>query len=350
MASSPDADTIVAHAFRSEQLGLFSGALDGYRRALEVQPDHFPAAAQLFRLTRDVRSDPPAQLKLVWQVLPGASWEADWLRYLLSGLNCIEIADGRHQEFHDGSIVVDNALTAPKRSYYFEMLKRGNRFALLHLSDESYFDDLFAYGLANVVIRNYWCRAHASDRKVLTIPLGLMNGFAVATRKAARDRRYLWSFAGNVDKSSRQAMIGAMAAVDGGYLHRADSVGPRMIKPDGRPPLAIADYARLMSETVFALCPAGWENLDSFRVCEALEAGCIPIVERRPSYDYFRHLFGDHPMITVNSWTEAPGLIDAFRRDRAAMEAKRSTCETWWQDHKRATARRVQDLIRQGFA
>ena len=144
MASS-DAGKIIADAFRSEQLGLFAEAIEGYRRALEAEPDHVLAAARLSRLLRDIRTDSPPPLKLVWQIPLERCWEMDWLRSLLSPLNVSEIVDGRHQEFHDGSIVVDNHLTTSKRGYYFEMLRRGHRFALVHLSDERYSDDYGAY-------------------------------------------------------------------------------------------------------------------------------------------------------------------------------------------------------------
>jgi hypothetical protein len=105
----------------------------------------------------------------------------------------------------------------------------------------------------------------------------------------------------------------------------------------------------LLSETIFAPCPAGAENLDSFRVCEALEAGCIPIVERRPFYDYFRHLLGDHPMLTVTDWSEAPGLIAGLRKDRGALDRRRLACARWWQDYKTSLVVTVRDRIRQSF-
>jgi hypothetical protein len=89
--------------------------------------------------------------------------------------------------------------------------------------------------------------------------------------------------------------------------------------------------------------------LDSFRVCEALEAGCIPIVERRPFYDYFRHLLGDHPMLTVADWGEAPGLIAALRKDKGALDRRRLACARWWQDYKSALVLTVRDRIRQSF-
>ena len=208
------------------------------------------------------------------------------------------------------------------------------------------------YQFANAVIRNYWCRTHDSNDKVLAIPLGMMNGFKVAAPKPAHERAHVWSFAGNAQKSSRRDMLQEMSAVEGGYLHCSDSVGTSMHwrKPDGRPPLPVSEYAHVMSETIFAPCPAGWENLDSLRVSEALEAGCIPIVERRPAYDYFRRLFGEHPMITVNRWAEAARLIEELRSNPAALEARRLACQTWWQGFKHSTADHVQAHIRRHLA
>jgi hypothetical protein len=107
----------------------------------------------------------------------GASWESEWVRFLLSGLDYAEILDGKHRELHDGAIIVDNQIGPQRRPYYLEMLQRGNRFALIHLSDEHHGDDASVYNFANLVLRNYWSRAHAADKRVIGIPLGLMNGF-----------------------------------------------------------------------------------------------------------------------------------------------------------------------------
>src|SRR5258705_4825272 len=111
----------------------------------------------------------------------------------------------------------------------------------------------------------------------------------------------------------------------------------------------MADYARLMSDTIFPPCRAGWENLDSFRVCEAFEAGCIPIVERRPAYDYFRHLMGNNPALAVQSWSEAPALIRALTADAQALEERRLLCANWWRTYKSALVERVRDHVLHSF-
>jgi hypothetical protein len=343
------ADEMAFEAFRAEQLGRFAPALDGYRQALNAQPAHAFAAIRLFRLQRETRGDTPGALKIVWQKDPREAWESDWVRYLLSGLNCTEVVDTRHAVFSDGAIVVDSGIDAYKRAYYFEMLKRGNRFVLFHLSDEHYSDDCTPYSFANFVLRNYWSRAHASDAAVLCVPLGMMNGFRVASQKPAPERRYLWSFAGNLNKSSRTDMVAAMAPLEGGRLHGTNTVGTaasdELAERDPQAPLTVQRYAQLLADTVFAPCPAGWENLDTFRVCEALEAGCIPVVERRPSFDYFRHLFGSHPMISVESWSNAPQRIADLRRNGGELEKRRVACQEWWQDYKLSLVGSIRDRV-----
>jgi len=338
-------DELVFQAFRDEQLGRFAAAVDLYRRVLAAQPQHLFAATRLLKLQRDLRSDPPPRLTIVWQISIDASWESDWVRYLLSGLDCTERIDGRHADFIDGAIVVDHHIDQRKRDYYFEMLRRGHRFALFHLSDEHYHDDYTAYNFANSVIRNYWSRAHESDRTVTSVPLGLMNGFTTESPKPTSDRRHLWAFAGNVYKSTRAEMLTAMGTVERGYVRGTNSSGPgrseALAASDPHAPHTVGQYAEIMSGAVFAPCPAGWENLDSFRVYEALEAGCIPIVERRPSFDYFRHLFGDHPMITIDAWDEAPKRIAELTADPAQLDLRRLACAAWWQDHKKSLVARI---------
>jgi hypothetical protein len=228
------------------------------------------------------------------------------------------------------------------------MLKRGHRFGLVHLSDERYADDCTAYDYANFVIRNYWSIGHSNNKRLLAVPLGTMNGFRGDAAKPASARKRLWSFAGEINKSTRKPMIDALTTLDPGFVHPTGaSSNP---SPNAVAPLGIADYSALLSDTIFAPCPSGWENLDSFRVYEALEAGCIPIVERRPSYDYFRIFLGDHPMVTVDDWGTAPQAIADLQSDPARLEARRAACADWWRQIKRDLVLRARDHCVTAFA
>jgi hypothetical protein len=70
---------------------------------------------------------------------------------------------------------------------------------------------------------------------------------------------------------------------------------------NGPDSLSIEEYRNLFLNTTFMPCPKGCWNFDCFRVCEALECGCISIVEKIP-FDYFQRLMGDYPFLAVNTW------------------------------------------------
>jgi len=331
-----------------EQLGRFADALAAYRQALPRITDNMPAQVRYWRLVRALRPPSPAAITVIWQLAPEKSWEREWVRHLLSSLPHTEIIDGSHSAFHDNALVIDNFIGPSKRPYYLELLKRGHRFGLIHLSDERYVDDCSAYDFANVVIRNYWSALHAANRRVLTVPLGTMNGFAGNAGRPASARTRIWSFAGEINKSTRQAMIAALRTLDPGFVHPTGaSSNP---SPGAAAPLGIEDYAAILSDTIFAPCPSGWVNLDSFRVCEALEAGCIPVVERRPGYDYFQLFLGDHPMVTIDDWTDAPAAMRILLDNPETLEQRRRACADWWQMMRRTLVERVRDHVTAGFA
>src|SRR5262249_11011203 len=145
-AAPPEQMLFQAH--RLEQLGRLSEALALYRQAATALPNSQMAQVRPWRLARDLRTPPSGAVTVIWQFDPQKSWEREWVRYLLSGLSVTEIVDGSYREFRDAAIVVDNVLNPAKRAYYFEMLMRGHRFGLFHLSDECYTDDCAAYEFA----------------------------------------------------------------------------------------------------------------------------------------------------------------------------------------------------------
>ncbi|MCX7383407.1 MAG: hypothetical protein NT133_18775 [Alphaproteobacteria bacterium] len=138
----------------------------------------------------------------------------------------------------------------------------------------------------------------------------------------------MWGFAGDINKTTRAAMLEAMRSVGPGREHLTD----RWMSPDALP---VEAYRGFMDSILFAPCPKGFVSPDSFRLCEALEAGCIPIVEQQgPGLDdYYKTVFGDHPIPTVADWQAAPDLIRGLIA-RGETESLRLACVDWWQAHK----------------
>jgi hypothetical protein len=65
-----------------------------------------------------------------------------------------------------------------------------------------------------------------------------------------------------------------------------------------------------------------------------LQAGAIPIVERRLTLDYFRGLFGNHPLPTVTSWSQARSLAEKLLQEPEKLDALQKECQQWWKDHQ----------------
>ncbi len=277
-------------------------------------------------------------IHLVWQVSKEAMCETDWLREVLSGINYSEIDDGEWSVFKDRSIIVIPRGSKGKK--YFKALQEKNyKFVVIHLGDERYSSKPKYYRKMPLVIRNYWHKMYGKN--VLTFPLGYMQGFwnhcPSRQTSSTAQRKYTWSFAGQVEKSTRRDMALNMKKIPNFKIHEIGSFRD----PNG---LAVNLYRELLSDTIFVPCPRGFWNLDSFRVYEALECGCIPIVERTP-IDYFTQFFGAHPFLSVSSWEEAAPLIEALLSDPERLEKKRVECSQWWLSYKEKMKKEMTSAI-----
>ncbi len=280
---------------------------------------------------------------LIWQFDPKGSWERDWLHTLLAGTWEKEVVDNTWSQLAPVMIVVDNRLVEAKVDYYRRAFEASCRVILVHLSDETFRDDHSAYRYCDGVIRNYHSELLADSSRTHFIPLGYKAGFArdAHVLKATADRKYLWSFAGDAKKLTRKTMLDAMTPLGNGFQHLTSGF-------DTDDALSIDAYRALLDETVVVPCPGGWSNLETFRVYEALEAGCIPIVEKRPGFDYFTALLGPHPMPTVMTWAEGAEVIRRLK-NAGELETLRRACSDWWRAAKPAMAQSTVQFLQQAL-
>lgn len=89
--------------------------------------------------------------------------------------------------------------------------------------------------------------------------------------------------------------------------------------------------------------------METFRVYEALENGCIPIVERRWGLAYFDRLFSEHPIPTVDGWMHAARRIEDWARDPQELHRIQRKVSSWWQEYKRKLREGVSDFVRRGL-
>jgi hypothetical protein len=127
-----------------------------------------------------------------------------------------------------------------------------------------------------------------------------------------------WCFSGQVFHPARGDLMEAMQDVPNGVLISSGGFTQGLSQDE---------YRDLMSHTRVALCPGGPNSPDSFRLYEALESGCIPIVDDR---DFFTAMFGEFPFPCVDTWAEAPALVELCKSDPVLA----GECFGWWHDYR----------------
>lgn len=121
--------------------------------------------------------------------------------------------------------------------------------------------------------------------KVRFLPLGYASGHArTGAVQPASARPVAWAFVGDVrGKPTRVAALASLGAgVPRGVAHvTSRATTGRPWRPDV---WAAPAVAALHGAAVFCPAPPGFESPESFRVWEALEAGCLPLVDARDGY------------------------------------------------------------------
>lgn len=282
------------------------------------------------------------EINLVW-LAGGPMWEHDWIHELLSEIPATirEVFDWKQEMTLDHAIIVTSYPDKAKyQQYYRAYREKGYKFGIIHLSDESYEHPRDFYEGAQFVLRNYWHKK-INQRNIIAFPLGYKKDFwkNYAPNRPLpplKDRRYNWSFAGSIKKTTREAMYAQMKRVPQFHVHEI----PHFAAANSLP---VDEYRELLLNSIFIPCPRGNWNLDSFRTCEALECGCIPIVEKTP-FDYFAKLVGNHPFLTVNNWSEAPSMIFHLLKNPKQLEELQKRCHSFWIEYKKNLKSKINEL------
>lgn len=268
-------------------------------------------------------------MKLVWHA--EKLLEVDWIRDMLSGLVTEEATDLDCTSFDDDTIHVVSSNWKPLpayEAYFAECRSRCRKIVLFHVSDEYFSGGYALYRHFDLVLRNFRTSL-ATGPGIITVPHGYSNttrhGWPV---KPATARRYSWSFTGEI-KASRIDTVAAMQGFGNNLFTSTASIDDKQ----GRK-LSKDEFDTILSETVFSPCPMGNVILETWRLYESLELGCIPLIERRPSLDYYRVLLGEHPIPTFASWREARRFAESLSADPPALLRLQSDIGVWWEAEK----------------
>ena len=184
----------------------------------------------------------------IWQSKkPG---ELPWIEEIFGDLITEHVFDGHHEVVLDDAILLDSFIKQTPRDYYQKF--EGKNAFLVHFLDETYEGGYDRYNYFRGVFRNFWSTAFNPSR-VLILPAGYWNPAKphFATFTPASRRKYLWSFDGELRKSSRLDAVKALRPIEPHFLR---DTGPtfgmpiRSFKPE---------YQEVLTDSAFAPAPMG---------------------------------------------------------------------------------------------
>jgi hypothetical protein len=222
----------------------------------------------------------------------------------------------------------------------------GRQYGVFLLSDENLIETCEWLHDPNCLfsIRNYVHPVYFSHPKVTTIGLGYKKDFKkYLTHKSAEKRYNAWVFAGT-PHGDRRKMLDVFESIKPNQTHECSG----FCSADA---LTTRGYAEMMNNAIFALCPPGQDSMDSFRVYEALEAGCIPVVLCRTTkmriYPSYWHAvvqsagLNELPFVIGNDWKENADTIDKILGSKNYKNIQ-NECNRFWTDLKTNWKKQIQ--------
>jgi len=174
------------------------------------------------------------------------------------------------------------------------------------------------------------------------------NGYTTDTRKYLREigrkeRDIDVSFVGQKNHPRRDQCVEALDGLQGYSKFRVatDAFGKLELNRE--------EYMDILARSKVVLCPSGVESPDNFRLYEALEAGCVPIVDafstKHQAPGFWGIVLGDDlPFPIVNYWDELPAVLPELIANWTEISNK---CYAWWQFFKRNMRVRLEDDVKE---
>jgi len=206
-------------------------------------------------------------------------------------------------------------------------LAADGQFALVHLSDEEGFDGDELYPMlprGTPVWRNFpHPRFAGLPESPQCFPIGPRAEFLGPIHPLPSSKRpFPWAFMGTLwgGGSRRLATAVFLRGLPQGFFHGGRHFGVG---------LPVDRYRDVLAQSCFALCPEGDRHLDTFRLYESLQMGCIPLLvdvrsEAGP-------LLGPScPLPLFSCWQQALAYAQELLAQSAALDAVQQRLQAWW--------------------
>lgn len=253
-------------------------------------------------------------------------WDQSLLKFLISGSGFT-----RNPPTNEGLVIIASGVVLQDRgdTELRQVLSRVPWVLIIYTSDESRQYDIKRFDHHRMKLWTQYINIPGAKH----IPIGYSPNCCSVMEKLQKlplaDRKYKWSFAGQVNHEHRTRMVEQLNSLSDGKL---------IITGGFAQGLPQNEYYKLLTETAISLCPAGNRYPDSFRIWESLEAGCLPIAEER-GLDWEKEGYWNQikpPFPIVKDWSELQSLLPMLLSEGTMLQQKVNECKSWWNGYKQA--------------
>lgn len=267
-------------------------------------------------------------------------WDMHLLEKIFQRHDFVEIGDlKKFQRDHPLFSKILNAIVVIPARHNYEYIEEINTYLsnfdgviLIIAGDEESKFEVEKIKHPNIKI---WLMTPHAGKRYDNVDRFIGEGFTPHMDKLSKDypnKDIIWSFAGQNTHKRRVVCIRELLE-----LQEKNDLFSSLVVRDGFAQGDKDDYVRIMERSRIVPCPGGPVTPDTFRVYEALESGCIPIVDNYATYNmndgYWNLLFGQEiPFPTIKNWVDLSGMITYYND---VFESKRNEIFAWWQMYKR---------------
>ena len=248
-------------------------------------------------------------------------YEHNWITDIFSDYTLKKV-DNLHNFIEDNVWFIVQRPHSDTFNTYFNNLPKNITFKVLHLSDEFDKDTIDFYNLPNCrgVIRNYLRADTPEVPHIITVPLGYH--YKGINNSAFLDRKLVWSFHGNCwfDRKSKLEQLYSFVPHN---CHTVNEWNASNMSKQNQ-------YLYILTDIKF--CPIlRWNNIETFRLYEALEVGTIPIYVRQEGDELFWNKISSKlGLLELENWTQATNVIQIFLNNPDEGEKyQMKLCEAW---------------------
>lgn len=304
-------------------------------------------------LNRPIAINPAdGSLNVIWQTPAGevTTFELEYIqKVLLSKTQYTPYFDSEtFRTILNNSLIIysnDTPDISPSfRAYLKKFDELGHTYYLLHLSNEKLNHNCDYYKNAKHVFRGYYDSSLQHDN-VTFLPIGFKSGFlnATDTINSIQNRNGYWAFIGQI-KSERKLMYDSLIDIKPHFTHLTNYWNCPTA-------LTVSQVIDIYNQTIFIPCPNGWSGVDGggFRIMEALEWGCIPIIKYNNNSELYKIIYGEHPFIVTESWETAHQPIMDLINNPENLQAKLSEVHAWYKGFKSSLADKFSHLTLRNY-